>query len=365
LPLFAAFSPPQNAANASCWSLAQEIVRIPTTALVAFRRHPMKRLGGGRKGTVYVAWIALNDRDARHRQVCTVAVKTDACYPWRTALQFWQAPDPDTSRSCFSDHVYPWIGGSFLGLGGQTSFGGAEYTGALVHYAQQQERYHGAQRQQRYHDAPVPGLLPTWALLMRPNSIWQRLRSMVYFPGARAHDDPRVVGTIMPLRSFQPLTTVDRSSLTQSVASYVQSMLPAARGLDFVNNVLGLAYQDIKPKNVGLLSTGEAFVYDHTYLGRLPHHNCTSPACRYCPEAVFPAAGDRPTDGHALEEVDFYAFRHVVLKYLTKCPDKDKVKELVAELVVTSNLGELISVLEGYMTTSFNNAARQQHRGEL
>jgi hypothetical protein len=324
--------------SAPCWSLAEEILRIPTTAVV--NRHDMPRLGRGRKGTVHAAWIAVpsahDDNDSVVKpSLCAVAVKTDTCYSWWSALSLWATPAPEISTSCLADDTWRGLG--------QASFGGAEYTGALVHYAAT-----------GHHDTHIPGLLPTWGIVVRPDSAWQQIRSWWYRPGPRGPTDARIVGTLMSLTSFAPLTTTHRSNLTVSAEHYVRAMRPAARGLHFVNHVLGLVYQDIKPKNVGLhtlssLSSQEAFVYDHTYLGRLPQHVCTTSACDFCPEAVFSRAGDRPTDGHALEEVDFYAFRHVLIKYLKQCPDKRQVKALEAQLLATSGLSELISVLEAFI----------------
>jgi hypothetical protein len=323
--------------SAPCWSLAEEILRIPTTAVV--NRLDMPRLGRGRKGTVHAAWITVpSAHDTTDSGVpanlCAVAVKTDACYSWWKALSLWATPAPETSQSCLADDTWRGLG--------QTSFGGAEYTGALVQYAAT-----------RHHDTHIPGLLPTWGIVVRPDSVWQRIRSVWYRSGPRGPADPRIVGTLMPLTSFAPLTTANRSHLTVSVEHYGRAMLPAARGLHFVNHVLGLVYQDIKPKNVGLRTLPspqqEAFVYDHTYLGRLPQHTCRSPACHFCPEAVFSRAGDRPTDGHALEEVDFFAFRHVLIKYLKQCPGKRRVKELEGQLLVTPGLSDLITVLEAFI----------------
>jgi len=362
--LYAAFPPNktethqqnnQQSEKQQCWKLADEIVRVPVDSVR--NRNALIPLGSGMLGGVHKAVIDLarsssssssleegredekNDGLDHLHQSCAVAVKTDHCHGSFPYLLNWQR-----ERSCLEEEAYFWSSRSYLG---------AEYTGALIWYAQWKS------------SAYVEGLLPTWGVLVDPSRSDQKdnrqdAAKLAGFP----HPDPAVQGVFMPLQALTPASKVlDTVPYTgpSSVAALAEIMIPAAQGLAFAGS-LGLAFRDLIEKNVGLLeSTGTAVVYDNSLMGyKPPVDACDSVACNFCPEDVFPPFDDYYHHivkgiraGHPYIMGDVHNFRNVIIKMAQLCSDSDSIlAQLTADLRQVDDADHLVRVLQNYSTTA-------------
>ena len=194
-----------------CWSLEENIIRIPSQAIV--NRHALTPLGSGNKGGVYKAVITLRSSQ------CVAALKTDHC------RNLWTGGP----TSC----VNPWAI--------QTrpeSFWGSEYTGAVVYY------YSAVLK-----ESTLAGLLPTWAVVHGPPVVsWL---PHAWWRGA-PHTDSTIIGVLMPLQSnFHPMVKGQGPPPHIDMRQTARTLLPAARGLEYVHS-LGLVFQDIVEKNVAV-----------------------------------------------------------------------------------------------------------------
>ena len=194
--LYAAFPPNKTGTlnEQQCWKLADEIVRVPVDSVR--NRNALIPLGSGMLGGVHKAVIDLarsssrleeedekNDGLDNLHQSCTVAVKTDHCHGSFPYLLNWQR-----ERSCLEEQAYFWSTRSYLG---------AEYTGALIWYAQWKSSSY------------VEGLLPTWGVLVDPSRRDQKdnrqdSAKLAGFP----HPDPAIQGVFLPLQAMTPASKV-------------------------------------------------------------------------------------------------------------------------------------------------------------
>lgn len=241
-------SPLENTRNArDCWRFEDHVLKLPQQAIV--NRNCMKFLGKGSKGIVHQAIISLNATNVTNvtgaRGLCIAAVKTDQCEDLR---------NDRNPVSCLQTN-------SSL-LKGTTSHMNSERMGALIFLA--------SQRAHR----DISGLLPTWGLV-------------------EANDV--VIGAIMPMLSFEPLsTTWKRRVMRKEAIEVAEIMLPVVDGFAFVDH-LGLSFQDVHEKNIGMVLTnnGEdyAFAYDNTYLSMLHQQDSSSgagkSAANFCAEGNF------------------------------------------------------------------------------
>jgi len=322
---------PADSEKGACWKLEDEIVRVPADHII--NRNYLTPLGSGVMGGVHKAILKLNGDNSKSngRLMCSAAIKTDHCHSWWPFQLYWQR-----ARSCIEINSYLWR---------PRSYTGAEYTGALVWYAQ------------RKLNRTVPGLLPTFALIedkKNPvNSPAIRHENLERFP----HPDPTVLGVVMPLWSFRPaseiLSGVDIKGYSSSQLAKI--MLPAAMGLEFVGS-MGLAFRDLLEKNVGILdSTGDGIVFDNSYMGVNPVEDCKSVACQFCQEDVFPPFDDRfhhdvkgiPL-GHDYILGDMHNFRKVIIKLSEQCPDTARAERMADDILHTRNVHNLIEVLKIY-----------------
>lgn len=317
-------------ADDTCWKLQDEILRVPTEAIV--NRHNLPKLGNGCLGGVYKAVIEL----PVSRQLCSVALKTDNCFdglsnPW--------APhkcDPVTGKcSCDRSQAKACIMGTGFNY---NTFQGGEYMGALPWYAQMETG--------NYQE----GLLPTWAMVHtspeEPMKHWLP-RS---FTNSIPHPDPTAVGVLMPLRTFAVLSSMSVSEKTWDSVSLARLFLPAAKGLEFLTG-MGLAFQDMVAKNVGIVINGEgqlshAILYDNSYIGLQDDVACGERSCEFCRESVFPAADRKKVRvrGQDALSTSVNKFRDIVLEVLDLSPDTTAAAELREALVAAGGAIETIVV---------------------
>jgi hypothetical protein len=343
--------------NGGCWKLQDEIVRIPADTIV--NRNHLQSLGNGAISGVYRAVLQIPNNENNNNQhqnstsPCSAAIKTDHCHSWWPLGLKYQR-----SRSCAETNSYLWAPRSYMG---------AEYTGALVWYAQYQQ------------NQSVPGLIPTWAIIVRDDSQtittsswwWRRRRRrrpqhLDRYP----HPDPSVLGVLMPLVCMRTasdiiqeyhttVTTTATGRLWNTSQQLARALLPAAQGLAFVGN-MGLAFRDLLPKNVGFVtSTGEAVVYDHSYVGVKPIEDCHHVSCQFCPEEnVFPKFDDRlhreikriPA-GHDYIVGDLHNFRKVIVTLCkTTCLDTTRADRMAINVSEVQTIHNLIQILQFYAT---------------
>lgn len=320
----------------TCWKLQDEILRVPTEAIV--NRHNLPKLGNGCLGGVYKAVIEL----PVSRRLCSVALKTDNCYgllsnPW--------APhkcDPITGKcSCERSQAKSCV----LDDAGYNynTFQGGEYTGALPWYAQLETG--------NYQE----GLLPTWASVHtspeEPMKHWLPRSVTNSIP----HPDPTAVGVIMPLRKFAVLESMSASEKTWDSVSLARLFLPAAKGLELLS-VMGLAFQDMMAKNVGIVDNGEghlphAILFDNSYIGLQDDVVCAERSCEFCRESIFPAADRKKVRvrGQGALSTSVIKFRNIVLDVLDLSPDATAAAELREALVdAGASIETIVGVLESH-----------------
>jgi hypothetical protein len=337
----------QTTTNRACWKLQEEIVRISANTIV--NRNHLQSLGNGAISGVYRAILQIPNNNHNKTFLCSAAIKTDHCHSgWPFWLKYQR------SRSCVETNSYLWAPRSYMG---------AEYTGALVWYAQYQQ------------NQSIPGLIPTWAIIVRDESEatiatplfrWQRRRQLDRYP----HPDPSVLGVLMPLVHIQTASDLIEKYQSSSVSAgrlwntsqqLARALLPAAQGLAFVGS-MGLAFRDLLPKNVGFLtSTGEAVVYDHSYMGVKHREDCHHVSCQFCPEEnVFPKFDDRlhreikqiPA-GHDYILGDLHNFRKVIATLCTTtCLDAPQAKNMARDVSQVQTIHALIQVLQSYATAA-------------
>lgn len=414
-----------------CWNLKDIIVRVPVAAIL--NRNSLIKLGGGRRGSVYKAIIDLSSsgtttaitRQNKYTQ-CSVAIKTDFCTTQSTLMAWWNnnpfvatAENDATTGSCIMDHAK---------LSDSKSFIGSEYTGALLYYSHKlhemmtmmNDRNAKQQHQQPYTEFGMDidaayGILPTYAVITTKKP----LRNIFYIPRSywegtpMSHDQSTVIGVIMPLYHFDSVYTYDfhpninddetsnnASTISNSkrrknsfykhsvydvnsdISTFKRIFLQAARGLQHVNTNIGLAYQDIRDKNVGMLFDTKnnsniigSLVHDHSHIGIAPQRvlrdnqsTCyDNISCRYCIEESFPIANrtedifiDNSNNTYDNFQSDYYHFRKVLVDVLNHCPGSSEdnnnkhedttLKRSCMELRNTilnnaTNINELVTIL--------------------
>jgi hypothetical protein len=148
------------------------------------------------------------------------------------------------------------------------SYAGAEYAGALAWYGQGMRQRQKLQNQiSQAPLSPVPGLLPTWAIVQdqkRPLLPWSNNKRTRRRGGENnnklllngsPHPDPSVVGVLMPIQTsgFQSLKdSKTLKAVTATSSQLAAVMLPAARGLAYCKN-MGIALRDLVEKNFAFL----------------------------------------------------------------------------------------------------------------
>lgn len=398
--------PPKN--NSCCWNLKDVIVRVPVEAIL--NRDSMTKLGGGKKGGVYKAIIGLPQKNAhdeddtsKKTKTCSIAVKTDHCTRLSrieilimSLLKFMGSPNAfddveSSSVSCASSNARLFDLHSFMA---------SEYAGSLIYYSQilyeQDEAHRRVEGLEEgtstiaKKDLIIPGLLPTYAVVTSDiplRNVFDVPR--MFWKGQPIWHDLKnygnIIGVLIPIHAFDPLTTYNRHpqnltralefkhsiyEISSNITSWVNTFLQAAKGLEYVNSHLGLAYQDIKEKNVGIIydegmTIAGSLIYDHSYVGVSNHSNhlCNDIRCRFCRESIFPHAY-RPSDFFVEQSMknspkkrylydnlqsDYYHFRLILIDILDKCPDlmnNVPCLQLRSKLRNATNIGELVRILQ-------------------
>jgi len=311
-----------------CWSLSNSILRVHTSHIVN-RRH-LKFFGHGYKGGVAKGLI----QTKRHASPCAVAIKTDLCrLPWSDVRE-------KDRESCVTPGAFYWRGQSYLG---------SEYMGILPF----QTLYNAGI------DASVDmkGMIPTWGVI--EGYAWSTIpRSRWY---GRVHPDPRVLGTIMPLRHFKTLNDVDETlliSYVPNVTTAAKILLPAAEALSYVSS-LALGYQDINKKNAGLVfpvsskeSIPYAILYDNSFMGFHKSTSCTADkhvngACDFCPEDVFLGSRKHNGTGNPIKD-DRGEFKKVVWYFLKNIQSDEETRkrdELARNINHSESMDDIVELL--------------------
>ena len=302
-----------------CWSLHNEVLKVPSTAIT--NRNYLTKLGQGQGGAVFRALIELKDGS-----FCQCALKTDLC---QESIFFHQKKD---SVSCVQDGSYLLKGFSFLG---------GEFTGMLVQYS-----YY------RRDLEPPDGILPNWAVVKATS-----LRQDLWVPswwGYRA-SDPAVIGVLMPLRKFTSFKYWGLSDLPlpDQKADIAAMMLPAARGLQILHG-LGLVHQDVNPSNVVINNeTGQTMLADLGLVSKL--HNCTGSMCDYC---VDRRIGNRrfvtgkAVDGMDAAESDANRLAQLIWRYFFSNQHQSKTANTggeYKELLGCTTAWQIVQLLEGWL----------------
>jgi hypothetical protein len=232
--------------ESQCWSLKNEILHIPRQAVI--NRNGMKMLGKGTRGVVYEGFIR-----GPSGNVCSVAIKTDKC-------KLGEKKKKKLNRSCIED-------GTKL-MAGYQSYISSEYMGALLFVAA------------RKAGVDLPGFLPTWGII-----------SNIFV------DADSIEGVLMPIVKFETVEDIwenSENAAQKTPLEVANLMLSVTKALSFVAD-LGLSFQDVHQKNIGILDDGSmemAFIYDNTYLSFLKGETCMLPqtlkeACNFCVEETF------------------------------------------------------------------------------
>ena len=348
--IFSSRDPRPSHDESRCWSLQEEILRVPTKAIANF--DSPEHIGNGNMGSVSKVVVALHGNSQtitpNEPSYCVAAMKTD----FRSSDFCTKEIFPHPTRwfhkqmllSCIDAYVF------------RKSYLGAEYTASMAFYAQ------------RRAGIEIPGLLPTWAVVQdgldeedSKAALWQQLTHR--FLLGRPHTDVNVRGVLMPLRSFDVLADInqERKELELETSSRYQdlsdtqlssALLTAAQGLEFLNS-LGLASQDMLSKNVGILSNHGSIddhrvgvLYDNSFIGwqQPDSSNCPLPnnACNVCPEKVFPSV----KRSSAFQD-DFIGFRNIVVEALELVTNQQfPLSRRIKQLSQTTSLSQLMNVLK-------------------
>jgi hypothetical protein len=332
--------------NDCSWKLEHEILRIPMDAVV--NRNSLEKLGHGYKGGVHKAILRIANAERsdtsvlkppRPEDYCTAAVKTDHCHSLTSNVFFDRS-----ERSCLQPWSFLWNDASYLG---------GEYTGALV--------FHALLKSQQVGDHP--GILPTWAMIQDTKYPLASRLPRRWLQGS-PHPDASFKGIIMPLMDFTPLDRLTQgqlSRLVQNTTYLAHMMLPAAKGLVFVNH-LGLAFQDILRKNIGIRNDWRhAFIYDYTYLALQKEDTCPKDLaeCQFCPEAVFVAANytDHRVGNKGALTSDMIRFRRILLWLLGKVGElgKRQASTLKQSLEQCISMRQIVEVLQRHAKLSLSS----------
>ena len=241
-------TPHDKQADASCWSLKDEILHIPKHSII--NRNRMRMLGKGTRGVVYEGFVQGSTTEAT---VCSVAIKTDKC-------KLGERKKKILNKSCIED-------GTKL-MAGYQSYISSEYMGALLFVAANKA------------GLDLPGFLPTWGIISDGPVV----------------DADSIQGILMPIIKFESVEDIweeSENAVPRTPLEVAKLMLPVATALSFVSD-LGLSFQDVHQKNIGILdgSSDIAFIYDNTYLSILKGETCSLPesiksACNFCMEDTF------------------------------------------------------------------------------
>lgn len=315
-----------------CWKLEDELVRVPTTAIL--NRNHLKKLGHGKAGAVFRALVQLKNHETNHGDnqeegnnnpnVCYCALKTDLCQE-----SLWQSKAD--SVSCVKDGSYLLKGFSFL-MG--------EITGMLVPYAYW-----------RRGKEPPSGLLPNLAVVeadSRKQALW-----VPSFWGYRARDTS-IIGVLMPLRKFHSVFDLKHShddnlfQFHRSLPEIARVMLPAARALETLH-AFGLVHQDMHSGNIVIDdATGTSLLSDLGLVGKLVD-NCTASQdmCNFC---VDRGIGQRRFPHDTIEgmtpmESDAHRLARLIGKYFV--PKNNTA--LQEELLACREASRTVQILEGWL----------------
>ena len=355
------------------WKLQEEIIRVPADAI--FNREHLPTLGtckgpaAGVLGSVHKAVIKLPSQKQQQRKhaFCKAVLKTDKCYSI-LPLEFTAEEVCDKSGKncvCVSKTAHscldPKAGWNFV-----TNTRG-EYLGALPWYAQVKTGNY------------QKGLLPTYAIVEakdRPLRQWVPEFILRWFVSywVPPHPDRSVMGILMPLLKFQDLESLfqkkiekDPKELKQFTGLKIAKlMVSATEGLVYIHR-MGLVYQDILPKNIGILwpkdNTTEPYslLFDNLYMGTQKDFICPTTQtgvrediCNYRHEEAFPLAYRSPEGKHEAVANEAPAFRgsfQIIL--LDRNPDP-KAKELRELLLQCNTSQELLDTLYRFIADNDN-----------
>lgn len=296
-----------------CWSLKDEILRVPIQAIIN-RRH-LEPLGHGFKGSVHKAVLQIDSN-----QFCTVAVKSDHCH----TLHFYGF----SGTSCLQPYTFLWNAASYVG---------GEYTGALPFYA--------------HHQEAVEGLLPTWAVVEDRDHPQKSRLPRSWLAGA-PHPDPAIKGVVMPyVADFVPLSKWRPNQHLSVVDNEdpLHLLVRAAKGLEYLHH-MGLVVQDILPKNIGVHES-TSFLYDNTYLSleQPPIPKKGERETNFCIEPVFfspPYMGHRQANTTAMES-DVQGFVQLVVRRLSyptrDLAEKHRLWNALKKVTTASKLVHVLS----------------------
>jgi len=327
------------------WSLKDTILRVPYTAII--NRNNMEKLGQGYKGGVHKALLQVTNDNGNDYSSCWAAVKTDHChYIWTLQTIFRRNSDRE-GTACVADYAFRRNDASYL-LG--------EYTGTLPFYTAYLNNDKGLEEL-------MEGLLPTWGVIVTSQHT-NPLRSLLphWMLKGSPHPDKTIIGSIMPYyENMVPLKNRVTHKANSSIVA--KQMLSAGRGLQFVHS-LGLVFQDIISKNIGIMTTSttgntrkqeneensdshqqkqHAVLFDNTYLSQLGE--CTSTKyCNFCQKDDFSHISyqnHRDVTIHSAAQSDVRNLANIIS---SMTHDLEFVKQLKTCLIAS----DLTKVLERY-----------------
>ena len=287
-------------ASQGCWRAQDEILRIPPSAIM--NREKMRFIGRGSKGVVHEAILKLN---ADNDKACACAIKTDKCQNHVTNERFVSCIHPDAVQ-----------------MAGTESFMQSEYIGAMVFAAS------------RKVDVDLNGLLSTWGVIVEESSKPHEIR-----------------GAIMPILNFETLEHIAKSSDSNynqrkklpdamSQVEVARWIKPVVEALSFVEE-LGLSFQDVKEKNIGVLQDSpeeHAFVFDNTFLSFLDGDSCKfdgsmRAACNFCVEDIpLPKHRQPNYTKEMIRRKDGHGIISMILNLLSPIPTHTNSSELSRSL---------------------------------
>ena len=356
------------------WSLQEEIIRVPADAILNREHLPTlgtcKGMAAGELGSVHKAVIKLPTQQKQQRAFCKAALKTDKCYPFLPLESPPEEVCDNSGKNCVCvgkmahSCLHPKAGWNFV-----TNMRG-EYLGALPWYAQIQAGDNS------YHQK---GLLPTYAIVEakdRPLRQWVpgfifRWILPYWVP---PHPDRSTVGVLMPLLKFQVLESLFRKKIEKDPEKLKQFtglkiaklMVSATEGLVYMHR-MGLVYQDILPKNIGIVwpkdNTTEPYslLFDNSYMGTQKDFVCPTTnngvkedICNYRHEDAFPLANRFPEHIHDMAAKDTHVFRNsfqIIL--LDRNPDP-KANDLRELLLQCNKSQELLDTLYRFIVDNDN-----------